>query len=229
MAQTRRPADGSPGARQHDVVTVTGADARSYLHGQLTQDVASLTPGEERWTLALAPNGKIEALARLRCVDDETFELETDAGFGAALEARLNRFKIRVAAEIAAQAREVDGDAAEAEAARVAAGWPAMGREIVPGETIPAETGITEAAVDFRKGCYPGQELVERMASRGAAPPRSLRRVRVDSGAGAGDPIVDPASGDEVGTLTSVAGGWGLGYVRRGSTVGEPPSVPSSA
>ena len=36
-------------------------------------------------------------------------------------------------------------------------------REIVPGETIPAETGITDVAVSFTKGCYPGQELVERM------------------------------------------------------------------
>ena len=71
-----------------------------------------------------------------------------------------------------------EGTAAELEAARVADGWPAMGVEIEPGETIPAETGVVAVAVDFRKGCYPGQELVERMDSRGATAPRSLRVAR---------------------------------------------------
>ena len=45
-----------------------------------------------------------------------------------------------------------------------------MGAEIVPGETIPAETGLTDVAVSFTKGCYPGQELVERMDSRARRP-----------------------------------------------------------
>ena len=74
------------------------------------------------------------------------------------------------------------GTAADLERARIEAAWPAMGAEIVPGETIPAETGVASVAVDFRKGCYPGQELVERMDSRGAdgAPlaPRRHRRPR---------------------------------------------------
>ena len=89
-----------------------------------------------------------------------------------------------------------------------------MGAEIVPGETIPGETGITDVAVDFRKGCYPGQELVERMDSRGATAPRQLRVVDVPDGAVPGDPIV--IDGQEVGRLTSVAGRRGLGYVKRG-------------
>ena len=38
-----------------------------------------------------------------------------------------------------------------------------MGAEIVPGETIPAETGITDVAVSFTKGCYVGQENTARM------------------------------------------------------------------
>ena len=59
-----------------------------------------------------------------------------------------------------------------------------------PGETIPAETGVAEAAVDFKKGCYPGQELVERMDSRGAGAPRRLRILDVDDGAKPGDRIV---------------------------------------
>ena len=54
-----------------------------------------------------------------------------------------------------------------------------MGFEIVPGETIPAATGVVPVAVNFTKGCYPGQELVERMDSRGADAPKQLRIVEV--------------------------------------------------
>ena len=83
-----------------------------------------------------------------------------------------------------------------------------MGAEIIAGETIPAETGLNAVAVNFKKGCYPGQELVERMDSRAAVAPRSLRRLDVADGAAAGDPIVD-ADGNEVGVLTTVSGNAG--------------------
>jgi hypothetical protein len=214
---------------RRDRVTVTGPDARRYLHSQLSQDVESMRPGEERWSFALEPGGKVDVLAVVRCVDDETFELDTDAGYGHLLEQRLERFRIRVRAQLATVTVDVAGDPDEHERARVAAGWPAMGSEITPGETIPAETGITEAAVNFTKGCYPGQELVERMDSRRAAPPRQLRVVPAESAARVGDPIVDPDGGQQVGVLTSVSGEWAMGYVRRGSTVGAPPRLPSTA
>ena len=149
--------------------------------------------GERRWTFLLQPTGKVDVLARVERTADDTFVFDVDAGYGDELLARLNRFKIRVKAEIERVPWPVlcvhggtdivgppapppdgvrQGTAEELEAVRVAEGWPAMGAEIVPGETIPAETGVTAVAVDFRKGCYPGQELVERMDSRGAAAPR---------------------------------------------------------
>jgi hypothetical protein len=118
------------------------------------------------------------------------------------------------------------GTLAELDAARIAAGWPAMGREIVPGELIPAETGVVRVAVDFKKGCYPGQELVERMDSRGADAPRRLRILAVGddvpADASAGDAIVT-ADGAEVGRITSVAGPFALGYVRRNVELGRQP------
>lgn len=227
---------------RRDVVTVTGADARKYLHGQVAQDVQSLAPGASRWTLVLQPNGRVDVLARVRCLGDETFELDTEAGFGDELAGRLNRFRIRVQAEIATSRRDL-GDAGlvgwwgagewtagpDYEERRVVAGWPAMGSEIVPGERIPAELGVVAAAVNLAKGCYPGQELVERMDSRGSQAPHQLRIVDVADGARPGDPIVDPddATGTAAGVLTSVAGGRALGYVRRGSNVGAVPGGPN--
>jgi folate-binding Fe-S cluster repair protein YgfZ len=85
-------------------------------------------------------------------------------------------------------------------------------------------TGVLDVAVNFAKGCYPGQELVERMDSRGADAPQSLRILAVADGVVAGDSIED-AAGNEVGRITSVApsGGSALGYVKRGSDVGQLP------
>ena len=98
-----------------------------------------------------------------------------------------------------------------------------MGAEIVPGETIPAVTGVTGVAVNFTKGCYPGQELVERMDSRGAESPSSLRVLTigtdVPAGVAPGDPVVD-ASGASIGTVTSVGSTQALATIKRGHDVG---------
>jgi tRNA-modifying protein YgfZ len=202
-----------------DVVVVEGAGAMTYLQSQVSQDLSGIAVGDRSWTFLLEPTGKIAAFARVTRVSEERFELDTDAGFGASLLARVDRFKIRVAAETSLQ--PAPGDAAPRdEAARIAAGWPALGRELLPGDTIPAATGLTGIAVSFTKGCYPGQELVERMDSRAAEAPRSLRRLTVPEGTEVGAPVLD--EGGPVGELTSVAGTAALGYVKRTSSVGEP-------
>ena len=202
-----------------DRVWVRGPDAASYLQSQLSQELRDLDVGGERWTFVLDPTGKVDALARIGRVADDEFLLDTDAAYGEVLAARLQRFKIRVAADIEVVAAERPAPDDEHESARIAAGWPRMGHEIVPGETIPATTGVTARAVSFTKGCYPGQELVERMDSRGADAPRTLRIVELDAGAAPGDPVVDD-TGAEVGVITSVGpdGTLGLASVKRGAT-----------
>jgi folate-binding protein YgfZ len=242
-----------------DAVQVSGPDALTYLQGQVSQELRPMEVGRSRWTLLLQPNGRVDVLARVWRTDDETYVLDTDAGFGDELLARINRFKIRVKADVeplrwrCLVVRGTDGEAvpdaavvgwwdrdfdllgpdphppegipagsaSDLEAVRIAAGWPAMGAEIVPGEQIPGELGVVPVSVDFRKGCYPGQELVERMDSRGAEAPRRLRILTVDDGAKPGDPVVD--DGRDVGTLTSVCGTQALGYVKRGVELGDPP------
>jgi folate-binding protein YgfZ len=213
-----------------DVVQVSGADAQSYLQSQLSNDIRTVEVGDSRWAFLLQPTGKIDVLLRVWRTADDAFVLDTDAGFGEAMVARLNRFKIRVKADIApldwrcvaVRGGTGDGLVAWGEgydllgeapappdgvphgdllAARIDEAWPAMGAEIVPGDTIPAETGITDVAVSFTKGCYPGQELVERMDSRAVTAPRLLRRLRV-----AAHPDRE---------FTSVSGEWGLSFVRR--------------
>jgi len=196
-----------------DVVVVEGADAQTYLHSQLSQMLQDQQVGESRWTFVLEPNGKIDAIARVTRTADERFELDTDAGFGTTLLERLNRFKIRVAADTTLTESEHAEIDPTAEHDRIVAGWPRMGAEIVPGETIPGGTGLTDIAVSYTKGCYPGQELVERMDSRAAEAPKQLRRITVALGTAVGDPVLE---GDtEVGVVTSVSGEDALAWVKR--------------
>ncbi len=78
-----------------DVIGCTGPDAAHYLQGQCSQDLAPLEIGESTETLVLAPDGRLEALARVVRFEAETFLLDVDGGHGAALLERLARFKLR--------------------------------------------------------------------------------------------------------------------------------------
>ncbi len=206
-----------------DRLAVFGSDAGTYLQSQVSQELRDLAVGAARWSFVLDPTGKVEVLARVHRVADDRFELDTDAGFGEAMQARIRRFMIRVDVdtELVTSARSAPAD--DVEERRVAAGWPRVGAEIQPGETIPATTGVVPVAVDFAKGCYPGQELVERMDSRGADAPRRLRVIEAN-GASVGDAVVvDDA---EVGVITSVSptGTTAIASIKRGADVGAPPA-----
>ena len=86
-------------------------------------------------------------------------------------------------------------------------GWPGFPADFNP-ECYPQEAGLDDRAVSFTKGCYPGQELVVKMRSRGH-PSRSLVRV-VAPGEGrnqpwaAGTSVLD-AAGAKLGVVTSAA------------------------
>jgi folate-binding protein YgfZ len=85
-----------------DVVRVEGPDAAGYLQGQLSQDLAALAVGASVDSLVLAPDGKIDALARVTRTGDEQFHLDLDGGHGHDLIARLARFKLRSRFELGA-------------------------------------------------------------------------------------------------------------------------------
>jgi hypothetical protein len=117
---------------------------------------------------------------------------------------------------LAIPATIAEGTQEQFEAARVAAMWPIMGADITT-DMIPAESGIVELAVSFTKGCYPGQELVERMDSRGSKAPRMLQRASCALGTTSGMPVlVDDVT---VGTYTTVAGSQAIALVKRGVTL----------
>jgi folate-binding protein YgfZ len=104
------------------------------------------------------------------------------------------------------------------ELARVADGVPRFGVDIREKE-LPQETA-QQRALNFNKGCYLGQEIVERIHARGSVH-RSLAGFEVAGGTvAAGGKVI--ASGKDVGQLTSVAQlpngshrTLALGYIRR--------------
>ena len=214
---------------ERDVLLVSGPDAESFLQGQLSQDITTLAPTQSAWSFVLQPQGKVDALVRVTRTKDDGWLLDVDAGYGEAVAARLNRFKLRVKADIEPVDWDEVGDrlgpavtpppGVDEERFRIASGWPRMGAELTE-KTIPAETGIVDRTVSFTKGCFTGQELVARIDSRGGHVPRNLRGVRL----GAADVPVgaELVVGDKVvGTLTSVADDVALAYVGRDV---EPPA-----
>jgi len=85
-----------------DVLSVSGADAASYLQGQCSQDVAALEIGGAADSLLLAPEGKVVALIRVLRRAEDSFVLDVDGGFGEAVAARLGRFLLRAKVAIEA-------------------------------------------------------------------------------------------------------------------------------
>ncbi|HEY4187265.1 MAG TPA: hypothetical protein VGP07_19470 [Polyangia bacterium] len=92
-----------------------------------------------------------------------------------------------------------------AEAARIAAGEPAWGQEITD-EFFPMEIGLGDA-IDYRKGCFLGQEPIVRIRDRGHTNWR-LARIALPEGArpDAGDRLESDLK-PKAGKLTSVATG----------------------
>lgn len=90
-------------------------------------------------------------------------------------------------------------------ALEISEGFVRAGLDLQYGVNIPLEADLSEG-IHFNKGCYLGQEVIERLRSRGNAN-KGFRRIQwTGEGAAAGTPIVD-ASGAEVGVLTSVLAG----------------------
>jgi aminomethyltransferase len=111
--------------------------------------------------------------------------------------------------------READADALEI--LRIEAGTPRFGRELSEA-VLPAEAGL-ERAISTSKGCYTGQEIVARMATRGESSHALVGLAFADAGVPAAGAAVS-AQGVRVGDLTSAArsasaGTIALAYVRR--------------
>jgi aminomethyltransferase len=115
------------------------------------------------------------------------------------------------------------------EAARIKAGVPRFGADLTP-ENFPGEAGVLDRAVDFGKGCYPGQETVARMRYRGH-PNKTLYRLSFAGEAPAPNTLIFQGE-KRVGTVTSVSPIpvegeiLALGYLSRSADLEAPIAAP---
>ena len=79
-----------------DLLKVSGADAVTYLQGQVSADVTALAVGDSAWSLVLEPQGKVDAWFRLTRTGDQELLVDVDGGWGERTAARLRRFLLRV-------------------------------------------------------------------------------------------------------------------------------------
>ena len=238
------------------IVSVTGADAEAFLNNIVTASVSRMTSGALRYGALLTPQGKVIAdmlLART----GEAFLIDCAASAAPALVKRLSRMKLRAAVAIeersdlgvtafegdadprsdAAPRRRIGerrhaGERSAYHAARIAAGLAEQGVDFGEEVVFPADINMDlMGGVDFKKGCFVGQEVVSRMKRRGTARRRTLKVV-VPEGVATPAPIL--ADGFEIGMLTSISGGAGLARVRidrmaEALAKGEPITVNGTA
>ncbi len=221
------------------VYRISGADKDAFLQNLVTNDVAGLANGLVR-TALLTPQGKY--LADFFLVpDDDAILLDVSETLAAGLVQRLTMYKLRADVTIEPLDIVVTqglGDAPEGafvdprdpglgwrsyigltnemedwEARRIAAGVPESGIELVPNESFPLEVGFERFhGVDFKKGCYVGQEVTARMKHKTELR-KGLCRVSVEGHAPVGTEIVNGA-GKVAGRLYSQANGKGLAHLR---------------
>ncbi len=225
---------------------MAGPDAADYLQRMLSNDVVGLEVGTACDALLLTAKARVIAPLRVWRRAEEDFLLLTEPELGERVRAELLRFRFVATAEIELEghvSHVVFGDGGDGiqnpdygepavevldgkpvgepiseqqlEVMRILAGTPRHGREI-DDRVLPAEAGLVERAVDFSKGCYPGQEPIARLHYRGHAN-RGLRRLVLDELPE--DDAEVTYEGKAVGRMTSAArspehGVVALAYVR---------------
>jgi folate-binding protein YgfZ len=129
----------------------------------------------------------------------------------AAKDGRLDGLGTRLYA--AEGAFSADAEQADYHAHRIALGIPEGGRDYAFGDAFPHEALFDQlGGVDFKKGCYVGQEVVSRMQHRGTARTRIVPVVAVEGDLEGGAEITAGQRG--LGTVGSVAESRGLALLR---------------
>lgn len=227
------------------IYEITGSDAEHFLQGLVTNDVTKLGDGPV-YAALLTPQGKYIAdfiLVR----QDEAILLDVDQSLAEDLAKRLTMYKLRSDVTIAESplkvfrgtgpapegalpdprhpelgwrlyGAEAGDDGTDFDSIRVAHCIPETGVELTP-DTFVLEAGFGRLnGVDFRKGCYVGQEVTARMKHKTELN-KGLVPVTVEGEAPVGTEIT--ADGKPAGTLYSQAGGRGIAYLRFNRAKGE--------
>ena len=228
-------------ATDRTALRLTGADSLTFLQGMVSNDVAPLakSPGIV-WAALLTPQGKYLADFFVVKTPDALL-IDIKSTIADATLRRLTMYRLRADVQITPIDMAVtrglgpSPEGAFADPRHPALGWraygfagsapsidwdairvthtiPESGIELVPDDSYLLESGFERLhGVDFRKGCYVGQEVTARMKHKTDLR-KGLVRVRITGAAPIGTPIL---SGDKPsGTLFTQSGGHALAYLR---------------
>jgi len=223
---------------ERSIFEITGADREHFLQGLVSNDVRRLAEGPV-YAALLTPQGKYLADFLLVPLGEKIL-LDIAAPIAEATVRRLSMYKLRADVQISPsdlQVRRGTGPAPEgavADPRHPALGWRLYGAEAgddgsdwdairvahcIPetGIELTPETYILEAGferlhgVDFRKGCYVGQEVTARMKHKTDLR-KGLVTVAITGTAPVGTEIT--AEGRMVGTLFTQSGGQAIAHLR---------------
>ncbi len=222
------------------VLRITGKDRESFLQGLVSNDVRRLAQGPV-YAALLTPQGKYLAdFLLVPAPDSILLDVKDSLAEALMRRLLMYRLRADVAIAPAglhvvrglgpkpADARDDPRHPAlgwrawrEAEGGPPTIDWDAIrvahviaetGVELVPDETYILEAGFERLhGVDFRKGCYVGQEVTARMKHKTELR-KGLRQVGVRGEAAPGTPIT--IDGREVGTLFTRSGDRAIAYLR---------------
>ncbi|MGP3697333.1 CAF17-like 4Fe-4S cluster assembly/insertion protein YgfZ [Rhodobacter sp. NSM] len=227
---------------------LTGKDRLHFLQGLVTNDLRPLEGADGIvWAALLSPQGKYLADFFVVRIAGRLFIDISDRVAEATLK-RLNMYRLRADVQITALDLPVARGLGEApagalpdprhpdlgwrgyglpagepsidwDAIRVAHVIPESGLELVPDDSYILEAGFeTLNGVDFRKGCYVGQEVTARMKHKTELR-KGLVRVSISGDADFGAEIT--ADGKPAGTLFTRAGDRAIAYLRHDRAQGE--------
>ncbi len=224
---------------QRKVFRISGTDARRFLQNLITNDVKRLDTGPV-YSALLTPQGKFIADFFLIPGGNDVL-LDVDADASTTLIPRLNMYKLRADVTISETdlivsrglenapegavadprdanlgwryygAEDLGTDTVDWDALRVDHKIPEMGREL-DAESYILEMGFEGLnGVDFRKGCYVGQEVTARMKHK-----TELRKglVRLVGDADIPENADVISNGKVIGRTHTSAGKRALAYLR---------------
>lgn len=203
---------------------ITGGDRERFLQGLTTINVQGLADGAHAWGAILNPKGRVLTVINVAKLGHE-FLLACEPALAEKTRALLERYAVMddvVFEPITGPAHQTweepvsvwrapiaegGGDVAETDVAverlRIRGGFLRYAVD-VDEDHFPFETPLAQF-LDYKKGCYVGQEPVFRVHAQGNAA-RALRGLEIDGIVTPGAVIRHPAK-DNAGTVTSVVDG----------------------
>ena len=242
---TMTPGETAPDRRIHQL---SGTDALPFLQGLTSNDVLPLAKGPGIvWTALLTPQGKYLA-DFLVVNTGAALLIDIKESLAPATLQRLSMYRLRSDVQIspaevtvtrglgpvptgalpdprhpalgwraygpAGTAAQIDWDAI-----RVAHCIPESGIELIPDESYLLENGFESLnGVNFRKGCYVGQEVTARMKHKTELR-KGLVQVAISGSVPPGTEVM--AGGKVVGRVFTQSGGKALAHLRLDQAQGE--------